>query len=311
MVWWSLSGGKSSNRATLLLSQAGAFVNSFHHMSEFIGRLHPLLVHLPIGFLVLLGIFELPARWLRGQNLAVTSRLILILTLSVSLLSIVCGWLLADSGDYDGQLLFWHRWLGIGLGVACLVLLVLHWRGQLRIYRWALVGTLGLLVATSHFGGSLTHGKDFLSWPKAKSAARPAGTTGDLGPQLFYEAAIQPIFNQSCVNCHGASKSKGGLRLDTAASMRTGGDSGSPIEPPGATQSLMGKRLALPLEEEEHMPPDGKRQLTAHELTLLNWWLDAGARTDKTVKELNPPPQIMKVIVTATKTPAIEPTVNQ
>lgn len=276
-------------------------------MSEFIGRLHPLLVHLPIGFLVLLGIFEVLARWPRGQNLGPAIRVILILTLPVSLLSIVCGWLLADSGDYDGQSLFWHRWLGIGLGVACSGLLALHWRGQLQIYRWALIGTLGLLVATSHFGGSLTHGKDFLSWPKAKSAARQAGTTGDMGPEVFYEAAIQPIFNQACVNCHGANKSKGGLRLDTAGSMRAGGDSGSPIEPPGATQSLMGKRLALPLEEEEHMPPDGKRQLTANELTLFNWWLDAGAPTDKTVKELNPPPQIMQIIGATTKTPVSEP----
>jgi hypothetical protein len=91
------------------------------------------------------------------------------------------------------------------------------------------------------------------------------------------------------------------------ASMRTGGDSGSPIEPPGAAQSLIGKRLALPLEEEEHMPPDGKRQLTANELTLLNWWLDAGAPTDKTVKELNPPPQIMQIIGATTKTPVNEP----
>jgi hypothetical protein len=275
-------------------------------MSEFIGRLHPLLVHLPIGFLVLLGIFEVLVRWPRGQNLAPAIRVILILTLPVSLLSIVCGWLLADSGDYEGQLLFWHRWLGIGLGAACSGLLVLHWREQLRVYRWALVGTLGLLVVTSHFGGSLTHGKDFLSWPKAKSAARQSGPIGDLGPQLFYMAAIQPIFNQSCVDCHGANKAKGGLRLETAANLRAGGDSGPSVEPSGTTQSLMGKRLALPLEDDEHMPPDGKRQLTAGELTILKWWLDAGAPTDKTVKELNPPPQIVKLIGAPNPTPVSE-----
>ena len=280
-------------------------------MSEFIGRLHPLLVHLPIGFLVLLGIFEVLARRPRGQNLAAAIRVILILTLPVSLASIVCGWLLADSGDYDGGSLFWHRWLGTGLGVACAGLLALHWRGQVRIYRWALAVTLGLLVAASHFGASLTHGNDFLSWPKAKLSGSQAGMTGDLATQLFHAAVIQPIFKQSCVNCHGPNKSKGGLRLDTAANLLTGGDSGSPIEPPGATQSLLGKRLALPLEVEEHMPPDGKRQLSANELTLVRWWLDAGAPTDKTVQELNPPPQILKILGAPTKTPVIEPAKNQ
>lgn len=289
------------------LSIAGAFANYFPHMSEFIGRLHPLLVHLPIGFLVLLGIFEVLARRPRGQNLEPAIRAILILTLPVSLASIGCGWLLADSGDYDGQLLFWHRWLGTGLGVAGAGLLALHWCGQLRIYRWILAGTLGLLIAASHFGGSLTHGKDFLSWPKAKSAAGPSGITGDLATQQFYATVIEPIFKQTCVNCHGPNKAKAKLRLDTAANLLAGGDSGSPIDPPGATQSLLGKRLALPLEVEEHMPPDGKRQLTANELALVNWWLDAGAPTDKTVQELNPPPPILQILVSTIKKSGPEP----
>lgn len=280
-------------------------------MNEFIGRLHPLLVHLPIGFLVLLGVFEVMACRPRWQSLLAASRVILVITIPLSFATILCGWLLAGSGDYDGRLLLWHRWLGTGLGVACSVLLALHWRRQLRAYRWALVGTLGLVVAASHFGASLTHGNDFLSWPKPKSPANQSGLTGDLRMQVFYTVAIQPIFKQSCVNCHGPNKAKGGLRLNTAANLLTGGESGSPIEPPGATQSLLGKRLALPLEADEHMPPAGKRQLSANELVLLRWWLDAGAPTDKTVQELNPPPQILKILGVPTKTPVFEPAKSQ
>ncbi len=306
-IWRLCLDGESSNRLTLLLSVAGAFANSFPHMSEFIGRLHPLLVHLPIGFLVLLGIFEMLARWPRGQNLMAAIRVILVLTLPVSLASIGCGWLLADSGDYDRGSLFWHRWLGTGLGLACAGLLGLHWRGQLRIYRWALTATLGILIAASHFGGSLTHGSDFLSWPKAKIVASQSGITGDLATQSFYVAVIEPIFKQSCVSCHGPNKAKGGLRLDTATHLLTGGDSGSPIEPPGATRSLLGKRLALPLKTEEHMPPDGKRQLTANELGLVRWWLDAGSPTDKTVQEMNPPPQVLQMLSMSNQTPGHEP----
>jgi uncharacterized membrane protein/mono/diheme cytochrome c family protein len=280
-------------------------------MNEFIGRLHPLLVHLPIGFLVLLGVFEAMACRPRWQSLLAACRVILVITIPVSLVTILCGWLLAGNGDYDRQLLLWHRWLGTGLGVACSGLLALHWRGQVRIYRWALVGTLGLVVAASHYGASLTHGKDFLSWPREKSSASVSGPTGDLRMQVFYAAAIQPIFNRSCVNCHGPNKAKGGLRLNTAANLLAGGESGSPIEPPGATQSLLGKRLALPLDVEEHMPPDGKRQLSASELAIVNWWLDAGAPTEKTFQELNPPPQILKALGVPTAAPILEPAKRQ
>ena len=337
----SRRGSESSSPATLLLSPAGTLANSLSacftfvfilgsvapsvlgsgeatarvtigfRMSEFIGRLHPLLVHLPIGFLVLLGIFEVLAQWPRGQNLVAAIRVILLLTLPVSLAGIVCGWMLGESGDYDGRLLFWHRWLGVSLGFACAALLALHWRRQLRIYRWALVGTLGLLVAASHFGASLTHGSDFLSWPKAKSAPSKAGLTGDLATQVFHTAVIQPIFKQSCEKCHGPDKSKGGLRLDTVAHLLAGGDSGSPIKPAGATQSLLGKRLSLPLDSDEHMPPDGKRQLSANELVLIRWWLDAGAPTDKTVQELNPTPQILKILEMSIQQPGTETAKSQ
>ncbi len=280
-------------------------------MSEFIGRLHPLLVHLPIGFLVLIGIFELLALRPRGQNLRPAIRVVLGLTLPVAWAGIGCGWLLAESGDYDGSSLFWHRWLGVGLGFACAVLFGLHRFGPSRIYRWMLILTLGLLAATSHFGGSLTHGKDFLSWPKAKSAANQSGRPGDLATQSFHAAVIQPIFQQACVSCHGPEKAKGGLRMHTAASLLAGGDSGPVLQPTGADRSPLGKRLALPLDVEEHMPPDGKRQLTEAEMALVRWWLDAGAPTDKTVQELNPPPAIMKIIGAPAETAGGQPAADR
>jgi hypothetical protein len=42
------------------------------------------------------------------------------------------------------------------------------------------------------------------------------------------------------------------------------------------------------------MPPDGKPQLSEDQLTILRWWLDAGAPTDKTVQELKPTPDILQ-----------------
>jgi len=261
-------------------------------MIEFIGKFHPLLVHLPIGFLVLLGCFELLTLRSKKPQFTDAIRVVLVLTFPVTLVSIICGWLLAGSGEYVGSNLFWHRWLGVALGAAALALLALHWCGLFRLYRWALWPTLALLVVASHFGGSLTHGNDFFAWPTKK----PTRSPGDLTTQTVHAAAIQPIFNKYCVSCHGPDKSKGGLRMHTVADLVKGGDSGSAIEPPGAKESLLGKRLALPLDDEEHMPPDGKPQLSPDQLAILNWWLDAGAPTDKKVQELNPTPEILKVM---------------
>jgi hypothetical protein len=48
----------------------------------------------------------------------------------------------------------------------------------------------------------------------------------------------------------------------------------------------MMKRLHLPIDEEKHMPPKGKLQLTEKEMVLLHWWIAHGARRDQLVKEV-------------------------
>jgi mono/diheme cytochrome c family protein/uncharacterized membrane protein len=271
-------------------------------MIEFIGKFHPLFVHLPIGFLVLLGIFEALAARSPKQHLTESSRVVLVLTFPITIASVITGWLLAGSGDYEGSNIFWHRWLGTALGVATGLLLGLHWTGLFRLYRWGLIGTLALLATASHLGGSLTHGNDFLSWPAATLSRKPA-FTGDLSTQPVQAAAIQPIFDKYCVSCHGPDKAKGGLRLDTIEHLKKGGDSGSLFDPPGATESLLGKRLTLPVDDEEHMPPDGKPQLSTNQLAIINWWLESGAPTDKKIQDLSPTPEILKAIQTSINLP--------
>jgi len=265
-------------------------------MIEFIGKFHPLLVHLPIGFLVVLGVFELLALRSRKPPFTDAVRVVLALAVPVTLASILCGWLLAGSGEYEGSNLFWHRWLGVALGGATFVLLALHWCGLFRLYRWMLWPTLALLVVASHFGGSLTHGSDYLTWPASKPAASHADFSGGNAAQPAFAAVIQPIFNQRCVSCHGPDKTKGKLRLDSREHFLKGGEDGSLIDPPGAKDSLIGKRLALPVDDDDHMPPDGKPQLSPEQLAVIYWWLDAGAPMDKAIQNLSPTPEILKAM---------------
>ena len=274
-------------------------------MIEFIGKFHPLFVHLPIGFFTLLAVLELLALRPNWKELATANRVILLLTIPVSLASVVCGWLLAR-GQEESSTLAWHRWLGTSVAAASVILWIVRQRGWLKAYRRCLCGTLVLLTFASHYGGSITHGEYFLSWPKVSAPAKNFSTE-DLLKQPAYTTAIQPVFDKYCVSCHGEKKSKGKLRMDTLENFLKGGDSGSCIDPANAEESLLGKRISLPVDDDDHMPPDGKPQLSETQLAVLRWWLDAGAPTDKSLGELKPTAEILTAIRAAIA-PASVPT---
>lgn len=60
--------------------------------------------------------------------------------------------------------------------------------------------------------------------------------------------------------------------------------------------SLFLQRIHLPLEEKEHMPPDGRRQLSKDEIKLLEWWVANGAGFETTVGELEKDPAIESIL---------------
>ncbi len=51
------------------------------------------------------------------------------------------------------------------------------------------------------------------------------------GPAVDYAREVKPLLAVRCTSCHGAIRQKAGLRLDTAALIRRGGDSGPAVEP--------------------------------------------------------------------------------
>ena len=83
----------------------------------FFGRLHPLLVHLPIGIL-LMGLFlQALSRWPRFGVSAGVVKLVLLCGAISAVASCVTGYMLSLSGDYDDDLLGWHMWMGICVAV--------------------------------------------------------------------------------------------------------------------------------------------------------------------------------------------------
>ncbi len=134
-----------------------------HNWVLFLGRFHPVLVHLPIGGLVLLGVLEVLARFQRFKDAARSNRWILGLTAAAAIAAALLGWMLSQGGGYDPELLRWHKWTGFGVAAACAVTWLLNRLEWPRAYRLSLAMTLALLLVSSHFGASITHGRGFLT----------------------------------------------------------------------------------------------------------------------------------------------------
>lgn len=253
------------------------------------GRCHPLLLHLPIGLIASLAVLEALAlarrRPLSGEVAGVLAGLAALSAVFVA----ASGWTLAEEPGYGGTTLDRHRWLGVGVAACALLMALAQRRHRLPLYRGLLALCVGLLVLAGHHGASLTHGAGFLTEPLREREARPVPATPETDPQTAplptaagpsWSRDIAPILAASCVNCHGPDKRKGGLALHRPEDLLAGGDSGPALVPGDAQASLLIQRVMLPLDDMDHMPPEGKRQPSAADLEILQAWVAAGANFD-------------------------------
>ncbi len=97
---------------------------------QFLGHFHPVLVHLPIGILLTAILFEALSHRKRFRKLRKSVRILLLLGFLSAVFSSITGYILAQSGDYDANLLNLHQWLGISVTVISLVALLLFRRKQ-------------------------------------------------------------------------------------------------------------------------------------------------------------------------------------
>src|SRR5207249_4938025 len=125
-------------------------------MTQFFGHLHPLLVHLPIGLIIVLAILEWLSRYPRFKDANASARFILALAVPLAIFTALCGWLLSLGGSYGDRLLQLHKWTGIGTAAACAIAGLFYWLDLKQLYRLCLFSTIVVLVVASHFGGSLT-----------------------------------------------------------------------------------------------------------------------------------------------------------
>ncbi len=97
--------------------------------------------------------------------------------------------------------------------------------------------------------------------------------------QVSFSKEVQPIFETSCINCHGRGKEKGGFRMDTREDLLKGGDYGPAIVVGKSAESYL-IELVSGIDPDNVMPEKGTK-LTATQVGVLRAWIDQGAQWDE------------------------------
>jgi len=260
-----------------------------------IGRFHPLIVHLPIGFILMaLLLMYYPKKnkllFLPAIEIA------LLWSCITAFLACISGFLLYTSDGYAFETVQNHLILGLATALICLMLFF-----QVKKYKILNTPKIQLnsallvisLMVTGHLGGNLTHGEAYLIEVLPEPLQSAFGYSGfeEFEPialdenhweeALFYEDIIQPILNQNCRSCHNPKNTKGGLLLTSKETLLKGGKNGSVISQASWEEGQLYHRMTLPLDHEDHMPPKEKKQPKKEELELVKFWLASGASFEK------------------------------
>jgi len=275
-----------------------------------LGRLHPVLVHFPIGLVLAAAAVE-AWRWTRRERgLAEFTSVAMFLAGISAIGAVATGWINAwQEGEEASRTLDLHSWMGTSMAV---VLLAVAWKTRRLVESPAaaetrlmparvltMVSALGVGLV-GHFGGELVYGDRYVE--KALFAALGVDGSGDEALPLAtavdasarpaagavavvsraakagsvdFVTQVRPIFESRCFECHGNGKRKGGLAMDSAASMTKVDDDGVAVKAGDPDSSLIVQRINLPASDPDSMPPDGER-LTEAERDLIRTWITEG-----------------------------------
>ncbi len=262
-----------------------------HWILDFFGKFHPLLVHLPIGALLCLFILEI---LVPKPHMEKIRGVILKFIVITAIPSVLAGTLLAASGGYGSNVFTLHKWFGVATALVSIWLYALNKRdlpnkiGRFSAYQLTLFANVVLLSIAGHYGGSLTHGADYLTKNlpqevrtffgddpyalKGLVAMDNSEVDHTLGAFDFSED-INPVLDKYCVQCHGPEEQKAGLRLDSINPDLVKG-------PDAATWRGM-----LDMINSGEMPPKEEEQLSDEERRMLVDWITASVQNAIKIKK--------------------------
>lgn len=278
-------------------------MEDFNWIFQLLGRFHPLLVHFPIGLLVVALFFELLTIGGRRPALREGIHWMVYVGAAFGVLAALLGWLLRTYDDYSGDLVTNHQNVGIATAVFSVVTALLlrnTLNGKLsdyRVYRSGLIVTVVLLAIAGHLGANLTHGEDYLTsvlpgnkdaYDNSKSVAllaelKQSDSLSEI-QQDKLNLEVRAIFAHNCYQCHSENKQKGELVLEHKEGVFKGGESGLAIVAGKPSESELYRRVTLSPNDDEVMPKKGK-VLKDNEIALIKLWIQNGAHwSDQALK---------------------------
>ncbi|CAM3319605.1 c-type cytochrome domain-containing protein [Zobellia roscoffensis] len=293
-------------------------------IKQLLGRLHPLIVHLPIGFIIAGLLLQFLDRK-KKESTQVISTLYL-WGGYFAVIACITGYLQYLGEGYAFDSIKIHLWSGIATTLFTFIL----W-ARLKAFSFVffltripvlvLSGLIFILLSfTGHQGGNITHGEEYLVEPLPNSIKSALGyeifeakeiTLKDetWESAILYSDIIEPILNNNCVSCHNPKKAKGDLLLHTEEGILTSGENSPIILANHPDKSDLFIRMELPKTDDKHMPPDGKKQPSKEEIKLVGIWIEKGLPFNKTIGELKLPKSLFQSFFPRSETtdyPAID-----
>jgi uncharacterized membrane protein len=244
----------------------------------FLGRFHVLILHLPIGALLVTFYLDIVGR-VKKEYPFKTIKYGLGFSAFFAILASVLGYFLSLEGGYESNSLDLHLYCGIVTAIVISFHFYLSLKPDNFKYFLSMfvLGIISIIV-TGHFGSVLTHGDDFLTeYAKAEPLE---DAILEIDSLAFYDNVIAKILDDKCISCHNNTKKKGDLSLLDRTSILKGGKNGEIVNMNNSLESALYTNALLPLHDDLHMPPEGKPQLTKDEIWLIKSWIDHGLDFD-------------------------------
>jgi len=272
---------------------------------QIFGRMHPLILHFPV---VLLLLYIVWALWFSRKIYAEQTKkpaeiLLLIAALSAALTALF-GLLLSKEAGYDPDALSLHKYTGVSLSFLSFTWCIIKQKLETVKFANAVMSLLvfSLILLTGDLGAGITHGENYLIAPILPKQEPQQVALEDA---VVFTHMVQPILQSKCIGCHNNKKAKGELVMETTAQLLKGGKDGALWDTTNIDASMLLKRIHLPVEDEKHMPPKGKPQLTQEEINILYYWLKSGANFTAKVTDL-PATDSLRMLALALFKPNVE-----
>ncbi|MBT2188800.1 c-type cytochrome domain-containing protein [Sphingobium nicotianae] len=273
----------------------------------FLGRFHVLVLHLPIGILLLAVLMEILSRRARFAALGPAVSLVWLAGALTALVTVALGYMHASEPGFTGPAVNHHRWAGTLLALAAI--LVWAWRLEApamfaKVWPVPLAAIVLLLSITGHLGGNLTHGSTYLTefapgpfrtmagGGKSAPEDAPRPKVTDIAKADIYLDIVAPALRDRCGSCHNDDKKRGGLSLVHYDALMKGGEDGPIIASKDPGKSDLYRRITLPRDNFDYMPKNNKTPLDAAQKEAIRWWISVGAPKEGLVGKLAPPADV-------------------